>query len=116
MINYTWKVSLLKKKNIGEFSDVIVSAVWEKTGVDSDGYGGTYKILTEFDIDEIDLNQFITYESLTEENIIEWIKKNSNEDDVNNHILAEIERSRSQEIYVNEYELPWNKTEEVVEE
>jgi hypothetical protein len=116
MINYKWKVSLLKKKNIGEFSDVVVSAVWQKTGVDPDGYGGTYKILTEFNIEEIEINSFINYEDLTEENIIEWIKINTNQDDVNKYILSEIEKSRSQEIFVNENELPWNKLEEVIEE
>lgn len=116
MINYTWKISLLKKKTIGQFSDVIVSVVWEKTGVDADGYGGVYKILTELDIDNIDSNSFVTYDNLTEQTIIDWIKTIINEDDVNQHIMDEIEKARSQETYVNEYELPWNKVEEIVEE
>lgn len=72
-INYTWKLLSLKKVNTSNLNDVIIQTVWEKIGINEDGVTGTFLGSTEFDLDSVDPNNFISYENLTEENVLGWV-------------------------------------------
>lgn len=112
MISYTWEIDAITKRTIGEFEDVIFKVVWKKTGTDENGYNGTFRICTDFQVNEVNKDSFISYENLKEETVIGWIKKAVDQDLVNDEIKKELEKSRSHWIQIEQQDLPWNKTEE----
>lgn len=114
MINYTWKIHAITKRTINSVDSVVFTVVWEKFGIDSDGYSGSVKMAANFNIDDIDESSFVPYEELTEEILIEWIKNFIDEETVNQSIEEEIEKSRSNWIQVNDGNLPWQVVEEVL--
>lgn len=73
-MEYTWKVVGIKKLNTDELSDVIVQTYWEKTGTNENNITGTFVGATPFSLDSIDPDNFVSYENLTEEIVINWIK------------------------------------------
>lgn len=95
MINYTWKIHSLTKRTINNVDNVVFTIVWEKFGIDEDGYSGSVKTAENFNIEDIDTETFVPYEQLTEEILIDWIKNNINEEGINKSIELEIEKSRS---------------------
>lgn len=114
MINYTWKIHSLTKRTINNTESVIFTVVWEKFGIDENGYSGSIKTTITFNVNEIDENSFIPYEQLTEEILIDWIRNNINEEAINKGIEAEIEKSKSHWIQINDGEFPWNIIEETL--
>lgn len=112
MISYTWEIDAITKKTIGEFEDVIFKVVWKKIGTDENGYRGTFRICTDFEVNQIDRDSFTRYEDLKEETVVGWIEKVVDQDFVNNEIEKELEKSRSHWIQIGQQDLPWNKTEE----
>lgn len=107
MITYNWAINSLKKKNIGIFGSVIYSVVWEKTGTDEEGFSGSYKVSTSLDVNNIDPDNFIVYENITPEILIGWIESIENQDNVHNAIQEEIDAQKSQDIQVDEGNMPW---------
>jgi len=112
MINYTWKIHSLTKRTINTIDSVVFTVVWEKFGIDEDGYTGSVKAAANFNIEDIDESSFVPYEQLTEEILINWVKDFINEDSVNQGIEAEIEKAKSNWIQINDGEFPWNVVEE----
>lgn len=108
MTNYTWKIHSLTKRTINSIDSAIFTVVWEKFGISDDGYSGSVKTSSNFDINNIDVNSFIPYEELTEEILINWIKSSINEDSINNAIDVEIEKARSHWIQVESGQFPWD--------
>jgi hypothetical protein len=111
---YTWKIKSLKKQDDPsiELNDVIVQTYWECAGTDADGNTGTFSGATPFDPDQIDPENFTTYENLTEEQVISWIQdvvngnptyKNHIDEQIQNQINAIVRPM----IEVNENSLPW---------
>lgn len=114
MINYSWKIHSLTKRTINNIESVIFTVVWEKFGIDENGYSGSIKTTISFNINEIDENSFIPYEQLTEEILIEWVKDFTDEESINKGIETEIEKAKSQWIQINDGEFPWNIVEETL--
>lgn len=54
MINYTWKIHSLTKRTINNVDNVVFTIVWEKFGIDEDGYSGSVKTAENFNIEDID--------------------------------------------------------------
>lgn len=108
MINYTWKIHAITKRTINSVDSVVFTVVWEKFGIDSDGYSGSVKAAANFSIDEIDENSFVPYDQLTEEIVVDWLRNFINEDVINQGIEAEIEKARSGWMEVRDEYLPWN--------
>lgn len=102
----------ITKRTINGIDDVIFTVVWEKFGIDSDGYSGSIKAAANFTIDEIDESSFVPYEELTEENVVNWLRNSIDEESVNQGIEVEIEKSRSNWVQVNKGNFPWQVTEE----
>jgi hypothetical protein len=73
-LTFTWKLISLKKTNNNNLNDVIVQTYWQKTGVDADGNEGVFMGATPFNISDVDSNNFVPYEQLTEEIIVGWIQ------------------------------------------
>lgn len=106
MINYTYNINSITKKTINDIEDVVFNVVWEKVGVDENGNRGVFKLATEFDTSEVGINTaFVAYDNLTKETVIGWIESVNNEDDVQENILEQIQKSSDNETQV--YQFPW---------
>jgi len=73
-MNYTWKLKSLKRRNSTDINNIVVQTYWDKIGTDEDGNVGTFNGATPFDLSSVDPENFISYEDLTEEMILGWIK------------------------------------------
>ena len=73
---YTWKIRSLKKQDdpSAELNDIIVQTYWECTGTDEDDNSGSFHGATPFEPDQVDPDDFTTYEELTETQVLGWIQ------------------------------------------
>ena len=110
-MNYTWKLSGLKKTSNQNLSNVVIQTYWTKTGIDENGNEGFFQGATPFDLSSVDPNNFIQYENLTEEIVLEWVKSivvGSYEEHVNEQIQKQINDKINQIVEVKTDELPWS--------
>tara|TARA_Y100000389_G_C17376910_1_gene472173 strand:- start:288 stop:626 length:339 start_codon:yes stop_codon:yes gene_type:complete len=108
MIVYTFKVHSLTKKTVNSVSDTVTAVVWERTGVDVDGYTGSHKVCTNLDTNQVGISTSYTiYDDLTKSDILSWIQSIEDMDDVNGIIAENIQKSRDNEQLVYEENLPW---------
>lgn len=106
---YTFNITSLKKKTINDIESVIFNVVWEKVGYDPDGHRGTYKISTQLDTSQVGVSSsFVTYENLTKQDVVNWIKASTDEDMINAYIESEIQDSRDNLTIVTENSMPWD--------
>jgi hypothetical protein len=106
-ITYTWKVTGVKTKNEGSFSDAVVQTYWEKIGTDENGNEGKFSGATPFTTSGLDQSAFVSFNELTEEIVLAWIKSvvvGSYEEHVNNQIQKQIDQKINS---VTEQSLPW---------
>lgn len=111
-MNYTWKLTSLKRKDSGNLKNIIVQTYWEKTGTDENGNTGTFVGATPFDLTTIDPDNFIKYEDLTEEMVLGWIQSvvvGSYEEHVNQKIAEQIEAKINPVTDVST-DFPWANT------
>jgi hypothetical protein len=109
-ITYTWKIKSLKKTNGTGLNDVIVGTQWELKGTDEDGDSGVFNGATPFEMSKIDPENFVSYENLTEEMVLDWIKAvvvDHYWDHVEMQILRQIALLKNPEVEVNSAGLPW---------
>lgn len=115
-MNYTWKITGLKRKNSPELQNIIVQTYWKKIGTDDDGNTGEFSGATPFELSTVDPDNFIAYEDLTEEMILGWIQSvviNDYETHVNAQIAKQIENKVSPLIEVTSG-FPWEPNVEEV--
>jgi len=108
-ITYTWKVVGLRKTNTENLNDVVIGTRWEKIGTDEDGNVGKFNGATPFKASDVDPNNFIDWNNLTEETVLTWIKPvvvGQYEQHVNGVIAKEIERQKNPETETTD--MPWN--------
>lgn len=74
-INYTWKITGLRRINSSDIKNIVVHACWQKIGTDSDGNMGVFIGSSSFNSSNIDVDEFIEYKDLTENTVLEWIKE-----------------------------------------
>jgi hypothetical protein len=116
-ISYTLKLSSLKKTNIDDLNDVIIQTNWVKIGTDENGNTGSFPGSIQFDLDTLDSNNFISYEDLTEEIVLEWIQSSISEAfdaHANMLISQQIDEKTSRVVEVTG-QFPWTP-EPVIEE
>lgn len=109
-ITYTWEITGVKTKDLGNNQSIIVQSYWKKIGTDSFGNVGTFNGATPFDATLIDPNNFVPYASLTEQTILGWIQSivvGDYDNHINEHIANQIEHSVNP---VTEQSLPWINT------
>lgn len=107
-ITYTWKITSLKVKDFDGKPNAIVQTYWQKIGTDENGNEGTFSGATPFTIDpNDDSGPFISFEDLTEADVIAWIQTvvvNDYERHVNEKIEEQINNKTNPE---QEKPLPW---------
>jgi hypothetical protein len=111
-IEYTWDITSIKKlDNIDSLQDVIYEVSWKKIGTDSEtGLQGVFETSTKFPVENININNFIPFQNLTKENIIDWLKTiviDGYELEVNYRIKRDIDSKRSNITTINPSEFPW---------
>jgi len=109
-LTYTWKLKALKKTGVANLSNVIIGTQWELKGTDADENFGFFHGATPFRAEEVDPNNFIDYNNLTEETILGWIKpvvSGGYWDHVNEQILKEINSKKNPIEDVSGENLPW---------
>ncbi len=117
-INYTWTIKSLSKTTSNDLEDVIVGTRWECTGTDdADGVSGTFVGATPFSLNSVDPENFVEYSSLTEEQVLGWIKSYVSGSTPTNywpHISERIQKAindkRGLIRNVDEIDLPWAPT------
>ncbi len=73
MTVYTFRVHSVTKKTVNSVSDTVTAVVWERTGVDVDGYTGSYKVCTNLDTNQVGIStNYISYENLTKSEVMTW--------------------------------------------
>ena len=116
-LTYEWKLTGLRKQNSETVNDAVVGTQWKLTGTDEDGNTGTFTGATPFNINEVNTGSFIEYSSLTEAQVLNWVKNHvsgssptSYMDHINGVILKEIASKKWTSITVSETDLPWSPT------
>ena len=110
MLTYTWKLISLRKTNAANLSNVVIGTNWTLTGTDSDNYSGTFNGATPFRSAELDPNNFIDYNSLTEEIVLGWIQAvvvGGYMDHVNEQINKQIRDKKNPVDDASGNNLPW---------
>ena len=116
-MNYTWKLTSLKRKDTDVAENIVVQTFWKKIGTDADGNVGEFSGATPFDLSSVDLDNFVSYEDLTEEMVLGWIQSvvvGSYEEHVNGKIAEQIEAIVSPVVSVTGG-FPWQPEDEVTE-
>ncbi len=113
-LTYTWKIKSLKKQDdpSTQLDDIIVQTYWECTGTDGSGNSGTFHGATPFEPDQIDPNNFTSYEDLTEAQVIGWIQDvvNGNvgyKTHIDEQIQKQIDAIVNPKVEVTGDQLPW---------
>jgi len=111
-ITYTWKLTRFKKLDSSNtLSNVVFQTYWDKIGTDAHGNTGRFIGATPFDPAAVDPNNFIPYESLSEEIVLGWIKSvvvGTYEEHVNEQIAKQISEKINTHVEVTEKEFPWS--------
>jgi len=111
-ITYTWKLTSFKKvESSNMLSNIIFQTHWEKIGTDEHGNTGRFVGATPFDPDKVDPDNFISYDSLSEEIVLEWIKPvvvGDYERHVNEQISKEIEAKKTVIAEIHPTSFPWS--------
>jgi hypothetical protein len=116
-LTYSWKLTGLKKTNdpkIG-LEGIIVQTYWECTGTNEDGHAGVFSGATPFNPEQIDPDNFTTYDQLTEQQVLGWIQSEVENSPgyqqmINKTIIRQIEAKNIQE--VNPGHFPWDENAE----
>ena len=104
-ITYTWEVTSLKTKTEGENVNTVIQTYWKKTGTDEHGHTGTFDGATPFSAANVSSEDFIPFEQLTEEIVLNWIKAVV-VGEYEAHVNAQIQK-KIDEQHVSQPELPW---------
>ena len=116
-MNYTWKLTSLKRKDTDVAQNIVVQTFWKKIGTDANGNVGEFSGATPFDLSTVDPDNFVSYEDLTEEMVLGWIQSivvGSYEEHVNERIAEQIEAIVSPVVSVTSG-FPWQPEDEVTE-
>lgn len=78
-MTYTWSVTGIKVRDeVNTSGDTLPQAVcqtyWKKIGVDANGNEGTFSGATPFTAINVPAGQFVPFDQLTEEVVLDWIK------------------------------------------
>jgi hypothetical protein len=110
-ITYTWKLTSLKKRNIGNLNGVVFQTYWKKIGTDANSNTGEFSGATPFDPAQVDPNNFIHWDQLTEAVILGWIQEvvvGDYEKHVNEQIQRQIDEKINAHETVEDGKFPWN--------
>jgi hypothetical protein len=111
-VSYSWKVTQMTKKTVGDIENVVLHVRWELTGTESStGTTGKFVGATPLDFDSSSTDEFTAYGDLTEELVIGWLQDivvDSYWDHVVEKIQEEINKIDDPVEEIAEEALPWS--------
>lgn len=110
-IEYSWKVRSVKAKQQDGLDRVIYQTYWIKTGIDENGLTGEFHGATPLRTGNINEDDFVAFEDLTQEQVIAWIEELNGgdaEDHINEQIQKQIDDQKNMNQEIEEDSLPWN--------
>lgn len=116
-VTYTWEVTGIKTRTQTSADNetlegAIVQTYWKKIGTDENGNTGTFSGATPFTAENLNLADFTALSSVTEEQVLGWIKDRV-VDDYENHVNQQIQKQIDAVINpITEATLPWAAQEE----
>ena len=73
-VTYSWGITQMTKKTVGEHENVILHARWELIGTEgTTGTEGRFIGATPIDFDSGSVDEFVAFGELTEELVIGWV-------------------------------------------
>lgn len=114
-MEYTWKLTKLKRANTSTAENVVVQTYWELTGTDEDGDTGVFSGATPFDINTVDPDSLTPYAELTEQDVLSWVQAvvvGGYKEHVEGQILKQIQAKKSVVAEDSEKDFPWAPPEE----
>jgi hypothetical protein len=115
-ITYSWKLTGLKRRDSTDLNNIVIQTYWEKTGTDKFGNTGMFVGATPLPLSSVNPDNFVSYDDLTEEMILDWIIPLTNNAHVDELIQKQINEKINPIIEVRGSEFPWIPKEEVVAE
>jgi hypothetical protein len=107
-ITYEWKVTSMKVVNIDDLENVVIQTYWTKTGTDEDGNEGMFSGATPLSSASVDPDDFVAFEDLTQEIVIDWIKDAvEDQTHIDQQILKQINEKKNP---IVELPLPWDES------
>lgn len=111
-MNYSWKIQEMFKMDQTNqdgvvLQDAVVRVSWSKIGTNDDGVQASYLGKSQFTAENILASEFVNFESLTEEQVIEWVKGSTSAADetmINKVIQEKIDNSTATKAST----LPWS--------
>ena len=110
-LTYDWELTSIKKANGANLSNIIVQTYWKVTGTDENANSGTFSGATPFDLNTVDPDNFVAYENLTANTVLDWIKAvvvDSYWDHVNQQIEKQIDLKINPVEEVSGNSFPWS--------
>ena len=115
-VTYTWEVTGIKTRTQTSADNqtlegAIVQTYWKKIGTDENGNTGTFSGATPFTAENLNLADFTALSSVTEEQVLGWIKDRV-VDDYENHVNQQIQKQIDAVVNpITEATLPWASVE-----
>jgi hypothetical protein len=118
-LTYTWEITGLKKTIHPslQLDNVIIQTYWTVTGENEQGLKGVFNGATPFDLNQVDPDNFIPYENLTESQVIQWIQNEVNKhgdsywEHINSRIIEQINTQIETVVNISQEQLPWKDNE-----
>lgn len=114
---YSWEITGVKVKDIGDKKDVICSISFRKSGTDRFGRTGVFVGTIPVDTSSADTDNFVGFDSLIQNDIINWLQQIITPE-FDNHINEHIDNQILQNSAMVEKTIPFTleTPEEIVEE
>lgn len=86
-MNYSWKILEISKKDVTNqdgvvLSNSVIQISWSKTGTTDDDVEASYVGKTHLSAEQVAEADFVAYESLTEDIVLQWISSSLSDADV----------------------------------
>ena len=110
-VSYSWKITQMTKKTIGDNDNVVLHVRWELKGTESEtGTSGIFSGATPLDFDSSSTDEFVAYGDLTQDIVVGWLENivtGSYWEHVVERIQEQIDKIDDPEEEVQEEALPW---------
>jgi hypothetical protein len=113
-VSYSWKITQMTKKTIGDIENVVLHVRWELLGTESTtGTEGRFVGATPIDFDSSSVDEFVAFGDLTEELVISWVSASVTGptgywDHISEQIQKKIDEVDDAVEEVNTEALPWS--------
>ena len=113
-VTYSWAITQMTKKTVGEHENVILHARWELIGTEgTTGTEGRFVGATPIDFDSGSVDEFVAFGELTEELVIGWVSAsvtgpNGYWDHISQQIQKKIDEVDDASEEISSEALPWS--------